>query len=135
MKRPPRLASVMTPFPYSLDAGACVGDAWAMMDEHGVHHLPVKDGDEIVGIITNLAVQGRDAQTPVSSVYTRDPYVVELSTALEGVLRDMASRHLGSAIVTREGRLAGVFTCGDACLAFAEHLAELFPPPGGDEAA
>ena len=106
-----------------------------MMDEHGVHHLPVMEGDEIVGIITTRAVQGQDAEAPVSSVYTRDPYVVELSTALEGVLRDMAARHLGSAIVTREGRLAGVFTCGDACLAFAEHLAETFPPPGGDEAA
>jgi predicted transcriptional regulator len=100
-----------------------------------VHHIPVMDGDEIAGIITTLAVQGQDPQTPVSTVYTPDPYVVELSTALESVLRDMASRHVGSAIVTREGRLAGVFTWGDACLAFAEFLDEMYPPPGGDEAA
>ena len=58
MNRPPRLASVMTPFPYSLDAGACIGEARAMMDEHGVHHLPVMAGGEIVGVVTNLAVRG-----------------------------------------------------------------------------
>ncbi len=53
----------------------------------------------------------------------------------ENVLVTMADRHIGSAIVTRRGKLAGVFTTLDACRAFGRYLQENFPHPQGDDAA
>ena len=132
MTKPPRLASVMTPFPYSIDAGATLAEARALMDEHGVHHLPVMEGNRIAGMLTARAVA---ADGPVRGAYAADPYVVDLHTTLPEVLHGMAERRVGSAIVTRDGRLSGVFTWVDACRAFAEHLEEHFPLPGGDDAA
>jgi hypothetical protein len=34
----------------------------------------------------------------------------------------MAAQRIGSAVVTRRGKLAGVFTASDACRTFADYL-------------
>ena len=39
MKKMPSIKAVMTPFPYSVDAGASVADALAFMREHRIRHL------------------------------------------------------------------------------------------------
>ena len=140
----PNLATAMTPFPYSVERSAFLDEARALMDEHSVHHLPVTDVHELVGIISDrdlrsaLAVpQGKRvvSNLTVEDIYVDEVYCVDLDTPLEDVLSTMAARHIGSAIVTRKGRLAGVFTATDACRTFAEFLTENFPHPGGDEAA
>ena len=64
-----------------------------------------------------------------------DAYIVDLDTRLDEVLAHMAEHHLGSAIITREGKLVGVFTTTDACRHFAEHLREQFRRSGGGDAA
>lgn len=144
MKRIPSVKTVMTPFPYSVDANAPVADAQEFMRQHQIRHLPVMDGDKLVGIVSDRDIKlmlGPDFAYPdgreltVRDVMVRDPYVVDLGTRLDVVLAHMAAHHLGSALVTREGRLAGVFTVTDACRAFAEHLREQFRRAGGDDAA
>jgi CBS domain-containing protein len=62
-------------------------------------------------------------------------YAVDLEAPLDEVLAHMAANHLGAAIVTRKGKLAGVFTGTDACHHFAEFLREQFRRSGGDDAA
>ena len=135
MNRAPRLAAVMTPFPYFVSADAPIAEARALMDGHGVHHLPVMEAGRITGVLTARAVDRADADAPVRSACTLEPYVVDLHTMLAEVVSEMAERHLDSAIVTRDGRLAGVFTWVDACRAFGEHLREQFPPTQGGDAA
>ena len=71
----------------------------------------------------------------VRDAMIRDAYVVDLDTPLDEVLAHMAAEQLGSAIVTRKDKLAGVFTVTDACLAFAEHLREQLRRSGGNTAA
>jgi hypothetical protein len=44
-------------------------------------------------------------------------------------------RHIGSALVTRNGRLVGIFTAADACRILCGHLRALFPRPAGDAVA
>jgi hypothetical protein len=46
----------------------------------------------------------------------------------------MAEHCLDSALVVKDGRLAGIFTVSDACRQFGRLLRSLFPP-GGDDAA
>jgi len=140
----PNLITAMTPFPYSIERTAPIDQARALMDEHQVRHLPVTDEHDLVGIITDrdlrsaLAVpEGKRvvSNLTVEDIFEDEVYCVDLETPIEEVLAAMAARHIGSAIVTRKGRLAGVFTATDACRVFAEFLAENFPRPDDGAAA
>ena len=129
----PTLALVMSPFPYSIRPEQSLREARDMMVEHDIHHLPVTSNDDILGVISdgdvfvagNLAPRGA-VDTPVESIYSREPYVVDIHTGLDRVAREMANRRIGSAVVTRQGKLAGILTHTDICRALADVL-------GGDE--
>lgn len=144
MKRIPAIKSVMTPFPYSVDGSAPVNEALAFMREHRIRHLPVTDDGELIGMVSDRDIKlllGPDFAYPdgdrlqVRDAMLRDAYVVDLNTRLDDVLAHMAEQHLGSALVTRKGKLVGVFTVTDACRAFAEFLRATARPPAGDDAA
>ncbi len=144
MKPPPSLKKAMTPFPYSVERGAPLAEARQVMDQYRVRHLPVTEGHELVGIITDRDLRSALAlpmnrrvvsNLTVKDLYVSDAYVVDLNEPIETVLLTMATRQIGSALVTRQGRLAGVFTAVDACRSFGEYIEETFPRPDGDEAA
>jgi len=144
MKPPPNLKKAMTPFPYSVERSAPVAEARHVMDQYKVRHLPVTNGHQLVGIITDRDLRSALAlpmtrrvvsNLTVKDLYVPDAYVVDLNEPIETVLLTMAERQIGSALVTRRGRLAGVFTAVDACRSFGEYIEENFPRPDGDEAA
>ena len=141
MSRPPNLKTAMTPFPYSVAPDASLEEARALMEEHEVRHLPVVIEHRVVGILTPTDLTTAQLEKPdaerltVEDCYEREVYVVELDEPLEHVLLTMAERHIGSAIVTRHGRLAGVFTTVDACRSFGDYLSENYPHGDGDDAA
>lgn len=137
----PRLKNVMTPFPYSVELSAALGEARGMMLEHKVRHLPVTVEHELKGLISDRDIKlvlGPELGSPdpkeltVEDAYVAEPYVVDLAVPLREVLRTMAERHVGAAVVTAHGRLAGIFTATDACRGFAEHLDTQFHPGDGD---
>lgn len=141
MSLPPTLKKAMTPFPYSVAPEAPLEQAIRLMEEHSVHHLPVVADHRIVGIITPYNIMtalmtGRhDANLLVSDCYVTDAYVVDFDEPMDKVLLTMAEKHIGSAIVTRHGILAGLFTAVDACRSFGEFLSDNFPHGDGNEAA
>jgi len=110
------------------------------MNDHGIHHLPVTEGDELTGTISSRDIRRRMAQEDnvtlkVSDIMSTNTYTVDLSERLDKVLRRMAEDHLDSVIVTRKGKLAGIFTHFDAYTAFAEFLQEQVRRSGGNTAA
>ena len=58
----------------------------------------------------------------VRDVAVYSAYVVDLNTPLSTVLMEMAERRIGSALITRNGELCGIFTSTDACREFGKHL-------------
>ncbi|MFU8817074.1 MAG: CBS domain-containing protein [Pseudomonadales bacterium] len=145
MKKEPRIKQLMTPFPHAIERGAGVLEARKLMLEHRIRHLPVMHNHELVGLISDRDIKlmlGPEFDYPsprdlsVDEVMVENPYVVDLDTALRTVLRHMADAHIGTALVTKSGRLAGIFTATDACRHFAEWLEHEFPPPSdGTDAA
>ena len=137
MRKALRIKTVMTPFPYSVDAAAPLERARTLMGEHGIHHLPVKRGDEIAGVVAlrDLGPPVGDVGRTVSEVASGDPYVVDINARLDEVALTMAERHVDCALVTRDGHLAGLFTTTDACRLLGEHLRTLAPPPPDDDVA
>ena len=49
----PSIGSVMSPFPYMVHVDDSLRVARGLMLEHEVRHLPVKDDDALVGVITD----------------------------------------------------------------------------------
>ncbi len=138
MMSEPKIESVMTPSPYSVALDAPIGAARKLMLDHHVHHLPVTRGSELVGIVTDRDIKlllGPELGSPdpkelsVEDAYVSDSFTVDLHVPLVKVLATMVDRQIGAALVTRHGRLAGIFTAMDACLALQKLLDDEYPPP------
>lgn len=118
----------MTPLVYVLSPEATLQEAQDMMSQSGVRHLPVVDGEAVLGIVTlsDLFVHGHLLGTgdavPVKDLMSRELYQVEGTADLGEVARTMATRRVGSAIVLHGGKPAGVFTATDALRALADAL-------------
>lgn len=133
MKQNPQVIAFMTPFPHSIDVDAPLEDAHKLMREHRFRHLPVMSGGEIVGVLTDRDIKlvlGPDFGSPderelrVRDAYVERPCVVPASTPVAKVARVMAQNRIGSAIVTKHGKLVGIFTVTDACRALAEIIGD-----------
>jgi CBS domain-containing protein len=114
------------------------------MVQHEVRHLPVLREHALVGILTDRdlkrALDPALGLPPLDELFVRDvyvpePYSVDSSTPLDVVLEHMATHHVGSTIVTKHGRVAGIFTATDACRVYCEHLRKLFPSRSGVDVA
>ena len=121
----------MMPFPHSIDIDAPLAQARRLMREGHFRHVPVTSGGDIVGIVTDRDIKlllGPDFGNPderelkVRDAYIDKPCVVAASTPVATVARTMAEHHIGSAIVTKNDKLVGIFTVTDACRALAEVL-------------
>ena len=144
MKRIPSIKTAMTAFPYSVQSNASLHQAIDFMRTHNIRHLPVADHGDLLGLISDRDIKlvlGPDFAYPdpdqltVGDVMRPDTYTVDLSERLDIVLAHMAENHIGAAVITRHGKLAGMFTTSDACRAFAENLRNEFRRSGGDNAA
>jgi len=142
MKHATQIVAYMTPFPFSIEIDAPLGEARSFMRLKQIRHLPVTERGRLVGIVSDRDIKlilGPDFAYPEESTLTVrdacvcDAYVVEADTALDEVAGTMARRHLGSALVIKTGKLVGIFTTTDACRALESLLKS--PPAGSPEAA
>jgi len=145
MRHIPQMVAVMTPFPYHIAADATLTEAVAMMNEHNIRHLPVFDSSDIVGILSERDIERAkipghrlrdEVELRVGDLCAQRPYFVDVADPLDRVLDALVEKRIGSALVLKEGELAGVFTAADACELLARLLREQFGPPApGTEAA
>jgi len=140
----PSIQTVMTPFPYSVDADAPLRMARQMMIQHEVRHLPVTRAGRLDGVLTDRDL--KRALDPslglppknellVDDAMVHDAYVVETTESLDRVLLEMADSHIGSALVVKGAKLVGIFTATDACREFGQHLRGEFPDAPDDGVA
>lgn len=135
MRHVPQAVAAMTPFPYAVDHDARVGEALALLAEHRFHHLPVTEQGRVSGIVTDQDLATIPPQWRVRHVI-KPAYVIEAGEPLDRVLNEMIESHHSAAIVTKQGKLAGVFTYTDACRLLLKMLRERFgPPTPGQDAA
>jgi CBS domain-containing protein len=131
MGQPGTIESAMTPFPYSVEADDHVGTAWTLLNRLRIHHLPVRQGERIVGVISTgdlkrAQLLGRDisptSEVRVSELCSHNVVVVEPDTPLVDVLSRMANEQRDLTLIAHHGHLIGVFTATDACRGYAELL-------------
>lgn len=115
---------------HSVSASDPITTAKELMQFHAIRHLPVLEGDRVVGMVTLGDLYAMEAvaeldpdRNDVSQAMSEDLYTVSPDTPLAEVARTMAERHIGSVVVLEDGRLAGLFTASDACRVLGELLA------------
>lgn len=126
-----RIDSVMTSYPYVIELDALAATARIMMQQLKVRHMPVREGDKVMGVVTEQALQmaeacGKDltgSGIKVRDLCSKNVLLVVPDDPLESVLRKMAEKHIEVALILRQGRLAGIFTTTDACRRYADALA------------
>ena len=117
------------------------------MEQHSIRHLPVQENGKVVGIVSERDLHHRvkrDApkaekdRIHARQIMVPDPYIVPFRTPLHEVVFEMAKRRIGSVLVQRQGKLAGILSAMDVCRIFGEDLESMFPDGrrgGGDTAA
>jgi acetoin utilization protein AcuB len=143
-KKMPSVGSVMTPFPYFVDADATVAEVERLMREHRIRHIPVEQNGAVTGIVSERdlrrlasrpASQAEKARIRAREVMTIDPYVTAFDTPLNEVAAEMAKRRIGSAIILHHEKLAGILSVTDVCRILAEILTSEFSGNRGGNAA
>lgn len=130
MSKPiPPISKYMTTTPRTIGGDATLADASKVMRELGIRHLPVVDGDQLLGILTERDVTFVESfpdvdatRLTVSEAMRKKPYSVSPDTPLDEVATTMAEQRYGSAVVVQNKHVVGVFTTVDVCRALSELL-------------
>lgn len=132
-KAEPTIQKYMTHQPHSIQAKSTIKDAVSKMEELKVRHLPVLDGEKIVGIVSDRDIKLATSFVEVNPELVRvkdicheHPYQVEPSSLLRDVALEMAESRCGSALVVQNNHLVGIFTTVDACRALGEVIDQKF---------
>jgi CBS domain-containing protein len=113
----------MTEDPRSIGATATVVEAARLMREEHIGSLPITDGEQLVGMITDrdittrVVAESADPKvTSVGDVYSRDLVSVEPDNDLQEALQLMARHQVRRLPVVERGRLVGIVAQADIAL-------------------
>jgi CBS domain-containing protein len=114
----------MTENPRSIGASASVVEAARLMREDHIGSLPITDGEQLVGMITDRDITTRvvaeaadPTATSVEDVYSRDLISVEPDQDLDEALQLMARHRVRRLPVVENDRLVGIVAQADIALA------------------
>jgi acetoin utilization protein AcuB len=118
----------MTKMPKCIDLDADLVKALEIMQENDIRHLPVMDGSELEGVVSERDLSVIESLLPeewqqisVAEAMTPGPYAVSPETPLAEVAKHMARQKLGCAVVTgAHGEVIGLFTTTDALHVLAD---------------
>ncbi len=115
-----------------------LAQAQALMRDHGIRHLPVLEGERLVGIVSSRDIRAavplpaapeearayaeRLQALPVSDVMAREVVAVVPFTPVEHCARLMTEYKIGCLPVAAGGRLEGIVTTTDVLAMMAEMM-------------
>jgi acetoin utilization protein AcuB len=145
-KKMPIVGSVMTSFPYFVEVEDTAAKMERMMDEYNIRHLPVQENGKVIGIVSERdlhhhikreAAEAEKNRIQARHIMVPHPYIVPFRAPLNEVVFEMAKRRIGSVIVQRQGKLAGILSAIDVCRILGEYLELMYPGGrrGGNTAA
>lgn len=119
----------MTASPHTIGQDQTLDHAARVMREHAIRHLPVLDGGQIVGLLSNrdiFLVESLEdvdpAEVTVEEAMSAEPYSVPPDAKLLDVVREMAEHKYGAAVVMDGRKVVGIFTTVDALNVLASLL-------------
>jgi acetoin utilization protein AcuB len=122
----PNMKRYMTREPYSVASRDNLARAKQLMTKHQIRHLPVVDGDRLVGIISERDVAVVEAIPGMDLAFVEVGRVMEhpLSVWAEEPLDEVSAlmaEHRRDCVVVKSGHgIAGIFTATDALRALSD---------------
>lgn len=125
----PTVQRYMTTGVLTVQQDATLEHAVSLMKDNQVRHLPVLEGEQLVGLLTQRDVamaanlNGVDPRVePVKSAMSPNVLTVSPDSPLDQVALEMAEDKYGSVVVTQHDKVVGVVTTVDICRALGELL-------------
>ena len=114
----------------TLQQGQLLSDAYKIVHNHNVHHVPILDGTTLVGIVSStdliklsMSAQGYDSdqmwsyidsQYELKSIMTENPHSLDEGSAVRDAAQTLALSSYHSLPVTNnDGNLVGIVTSTD----------------------
>src|SRR5688500_3589398 len=117
-----------TPNPVTATPEMLVDEMDHLMTTYGIRHLPIVDGERVVGIVSDRdlrVVMGLSQREKLlvraNDIMTESPVTVSAGALLDEVAFEMSQKKIGSVIVNdADDRFLGIFTVTDALNALIE---------------
>lgn len=129
MKFIPTVAEYMTKNPITVRSDMPITQVEKLMAEHAIRHLPVLEGGQLIGIVSQRdlhllqSFDDIDSQkTSVIEACSDEVFTVSPKAPLDEVCKEMAQHRYGSVLVVENKKLLGIFTWVDALFAMSECL-------------
>lgn len=120
-----KIKNCMKKDPVTISRTALVQDAIKLMKMHSIRHLPVMEGDKLVGFITENDLRQfyfpsmvEDIQ--VHAVMVLNPITVNVNVSIEQAARLIHDYKIGGLPVMDKKKLVGIITASDLLSAFIE---------------
>ncbi|APZ90913.1 CBS domain-containing protein [Fuerstiella marisgermanici] len=130
MKKNESVTKIMSANPVSIGQNEPVSAARKLLDEKGIHHLPITDGDQLVGILTSndfLRVSfgefgNQDARSldaildhtyKLADLMNADPVSIGSHDTVRDAATILANHNFHSVPVVDGARLVGIVTSSD----------------------
>jgi len=124
-----KIRDLMTADPCCIQRNEPLRNAHRLMRVRKVRHLPVLNGGQLVGLVSERdlflleTVRSVDPEKePVEEAMTERPFAVSPETSVREVVDEMLSHRYGSAVVVERGDVVGIFTRADALRALRDLL-------------
>jgi CBS domain-containing protein len=112
----------MSRAPRHVPAGVSVAQVAGLMRSEGIRHVLVMEGDQLIGVVSDRDVRGLrvteertlSPSSPVATVMSEPPIVVDPETPLTAAARAMLEHKIGAVVVLDGGRPVGILTRADA---------------------
>src|SRR5436305_4282049 len=113
----------MTNDPITLEASTPIAQAARKMREGDTGAILVTDGAKLAGIVTDRDIvvraiaDGRDPETPIGDICTRDPRTLTPDQSLDDAAQIMREDEVRRVPVCQDGRPIGIISLGDLAVA------------------
>ncbi len=120
----PPISRYMTTHPYAIDPREKLSSARHLMATRDIHHLPVMERDQLVGIISDRDLHPVHPlhDVTVGELMTEDVAHVRPDTPMDEVIDMMERRKISSVVVVGADGIEGIFTVNDAIRALGDLL-------------
>ena len=123
------IEDAMTPCPYKIEASCSIDEAVSKMALHGIRHLPVVEGSNLIGsvserdlILSQIVCKSSNYCPTVGELCASAPLVVLSTDSIAKVAGSMADSKSDFALIAKDEELVGIFTTVDACRALQRIL-------------
>jgi len=120
----PPVSRYMTNHPYAISPHEKLSSARHLMASRDIHHLPVMERDELVGVVSDRDLHPVHPlhDMTVGELMTEDVARVSADTPMDEVIDLMERRRCSSVVVLGAKGVEGIFTVSDALRALGDLL-------------